>query len=75
VGKTVGKYTLYLGGRLLGDRLAFLYKDLVRLEDIVATLLPVLTRFKTDRRPGETFGDFCHRIGPAGLQALARRSA
>jgi len=69
VGKTVGKYTVYLGGRLLGDRLAFLYKDLVRLEDIVATLLPVLTRFKADRHPGETLGDFCHRIGPAGFQA------
>jgi len=67
VGKTVGKYTLYLGGRLLGDRLAFLYKDLVRLEEIVPTLVPVLTRFKNDRNPGETLGDFCHRIGSGGL--------
>jgi len=67
VGKTVGKYTIYLGGRLLGDRLAFLYKDLVRLEEIVPTLVPVLTRFKAERNPGETLGDFCHRIGSAGL--------
>ncbi|MCR4413600.1 MAG: NADPH-dependent assimilatory sulfite reductase hemoprotein subunit, partial [Thermoguttaceae bacterium] len=29
VGKTAGKYTVYVGGRLLGDRLGFVYKDLV----------------------------------------------
>jgi sulfite reductase (ferredoxin) len=68
VGKTAGKYTVYLGGRLLGDRLGFVYKDLVRLEEIVPALVPVFDRFQRDRRPGETLGDFCHRIGPAALQ-------
>lgn len=68
VGKTVGKYTIYLGGRLLGDRLAFIFKDLVRLEEIVPGLVPVLNRFKAERHDGEGLGDFCHRIGIAGLQ-------
>ena len=71
VGKTAGKYTVLLGGRLLGDRLNFVYQDLVPEEDIVATLTPVLLYFKQNRAPGETFGDFCHRQGPDNLRAWA----
>lgn len=70
LGKTAGKYTIYLGGRLLGDRLAFVFKDLVRLEDVVSTLRPVLAAYKAQRHDGETLGDFCHRLGTAGLLAL-----
>jgi sulfite reductase (ferredoxin) len=69
VGKTAGKYTLFLGGRLLGDRLNFVYKDLVPEEEIVSTLTPVFVYFKQDRQPGETFGDFCHRKGVEDLLA------
>jgi sulfite reductase (ferredoxin) len=69
VGKTAGKYTIFLGGRLLGNRLNFVYKDLVPEEDVVATLVPVFMYFKHDRQPGEGFGDFCHRKGAADLAA------
>lgn len=69
VGKTAGKYTVFLGGRLLGDRLNFIYKDMVPEEDVPATLLPVFVYFKQDRQPGETFGDFCHRKGVDDLLA------
>ncbi|HQU42028.1 MAG TPA: NADPH-dependent assimilatory sulfite reductase hemoprotein subunit [Pirellulales bacterium] len=69
VGKTAGKYTLFLGGRLLGDRLNFVYKDLVPEEQIASTLTPVLVYFKQDRFPGETFGDFCARKGADDLLA------
>jgi sulfite reductase (ferredoxin) len=75
VGKTVGKYTLYLGGRRLGDRLAFVYKDLVPLAEIVPTLVPVLTAFQRARLHGETLGDFCHRLGREGLDAATRADA
>jgi sulfite reductase (ferredoxin) len=71
VGKTAGKYTVLLGGRLWGDRLNFVYQDLVPEEEIVSTLLPVLIFFKRDRAPGETFGEFCHRHGPEKLLAWA----
>lgn len=71
VGKTAGKYTIFLGGRLLGDRLNFLYKDLVPEDEVVSTLVPVLLYFKQDRTPGETFGDFCHRKGAENLLAWA----
>jgi sulfite reductase (ferredoxin) len=60
-GRTKDKYTIYLGGRLLGDRLGFVYKDVVPFAEIVPTLVPVFTRFKAERQDGETFGDFCNR--------------
>lgn len=71
VGKAAGKYTIYIGGRLLGNRLNFLYQDLVPAEDVVATLVPVLEYFKQDRLKGEGLGDFCHRKGREELLAYA----
>jgi sulfite reductase (ferredoxin) len=75
VGKTVGKYTVLVGGRLLGDRLNFIYKDLVPADDVVPTLVPLFIYFKHDRQPGETFGDFCHRKGAADLAAWTEHYA
>lgn len=69
VGKTAGKYTVFVGGRLLGDRLNFIYKDLVPEEEVVSTLRPLFIYFKQSRHPGETFGDFCHRKGAENLLA------
>lgn len=63
-GRTVGKYAVYLGGSRLGDRLAFLYKDLVPLDQLVPTVRPVLEQFRDQRQVGESFGDFCRRIIP-----------
>jgi len=69
VGKTKEKYTIFLGGRLEGDRLNFVYKDLVPEKEIVPTLVPVLEYFKEAGQEGETFGDFCYRIGAEELLA------
>ena len=70
VGRSGDKYTLFVGGHVLGDRLNFPLRDLVPRAEIVPTLAPVLERFKEERQPGETFGDFCHRQGAEKLQAL-----
>ena len=35
VGKAAGKYTVFVGGRLLGDRLNFIYKDMVPAAEVV----------------------------------------
>jgi sulfite reductase (ferredoxin) len=63
VGKAVGRYTLFLGGRLIGDRLNFVYQDLVPAADIVPTLVPLFVYFQRERAADESFGDFCHRKG------------
>ena len=75
VGKARGKYTVYLGGRLLGDRLNFVYKDMVPEEEVVPTLAPVLAYYKGARKNGETLGDFCLREGPETLAARAEECA
>jgi sulfite reductase (ferredoxin) len=73
VGKTLGKYTVLIGGRLLGDRLNTVYKDLVPEAEVASTLVPLLVYFKQSRQSGETFGDFCHRKGVADLSAWAEQ--
>jgi sulfite reductase (ferredoxin) len=75
VGKTMGKYTVFLGGRVQGDRLNFLYKDLVPAEEVVTELARVLAYFKDARQDGETLGDFCHRKGAEDLLASTERYA
>jgi len=69
VGKTLNKYTIFLAGRLLGDRLARVYLDVVPLDAIVPTLVRVFQLFAAKRRPGESFGDFCHRLGVDAIRA------
>lgn len=71
VGKTRGKYTIYLGGRVLGDRLNFLYKDLVPEEEVAATLAPVFAFYAQARHEGESLGDFCCRQGAERIAAFA----
>ncbi|MEM9186659.1 MAG: NADPH-dependent assimilatory sulfite reductase hemoprotein subunit [Planctomycetota bacterium] len=73
VGKARGKYTLLLGGSRLGHRLNWVYKDMVPQDDVVPTLKPVFELFKSDRTGGESFGDFCHRVGKEDLLATCGR--
>lgn len=67
VGKAKGKYTLYLGGHVLGHRLNWIYKDMVLAEEVVPTLKTVFELFKAEREAGEAFGDFCERVGKDAL--------
>ncbi|MEX2027601.1 MAG: NADPH-dependent assimilatory sulfite reductase hemoprotein subunit, partial [Pirellulaceae bacterium] len=71
VGRARGKYTIFLGGRLLGDRLNFEYKDMVPEEDVIGTIAPVLAYYKSAKGGGETLGDFCLRQGKEALLARA----
>jgi sulfite reductase (ferredoxin) len=58
-----GTYTIFLGGRTTGERLNVEYKDYVPFDRVVAELVPVLARYKAERLPGESVGDFCDRVG------------
>ncbi|QDV21836.1 NADPH-dependent assimilatory sulfite reductase hemoprotein subunit [Aureliella helgolandensis] len=76
VGKSIdgksgeGKYTVFIGGNLIGTRMNAVYKDLVLRSDIPATLRPLLICFKENRQAGETLGDFFHRWGMDSLKEL-----
>jgi sulfite reductase (ferredoxin) len=67
-----GTYTIFLGGRTVGDRLNIEFKDYVPFDRVVAELVPVFSRFKAERQDDESFGDFCARLG---VEELARSSA
>lgn len=71
VGRSGDKYTLYLGGSTLGERLSFTFQDLVPREKIVPLLKSVLGKFKQDRNQDESFGDYCDRLGREALCAIA----
>lgn len=75
VGKAKGKYTLYLGGSRLGNQLAFIFEDMVPLEEIASTVRPVFVAFKEHRSDGEAFGEFCSRLGAEKLRSLTEQSA
>ena len=71
VGKARGKYSLFLGGRVLGDRLNFLFDDMVPEEEVAKRLTPIFAFFKEARLEGETLGDFCQRKGKDDLRIFA----
>ena len=69
VGRTKDFYHIYIGGDQPNTRLNILYASLVHFNDLVVTVRPLLEIWRDDRQPGETFGDFCHRVGLEKLRA------
>ena len=63
VGKSPGKYNVYLGAAFNGSRLNILYKANVAATEIVPLLSPIIRRYATERNAGERFGDFVIRAG------------
>lgn len=63
VGKSPGKYNLYLGAAFNGSRLNSLYKANVPEAEIVPVLSPIIKRYALERLDGERFGDFVIRTG------------
>jgi len=70
VGCEPGRYRLFVGGNLQGTRLGRPLCDGLTEAGIAAALAPLFALFAAERRPGESFGDFCHR---AGLERLTRQ--
>ncbi len=62
VGKSPGRYQIWLGGNVAGTRLNTLWKDMVKDPDTENELRPVLTRYAKERNAGERFGDWCDRV-------------
>ena len=62
VGKSPGRYQVWLGGNAAGTRLNRIWKEVVKDEEIVGELRPVLARYAKERTASERFGDWCERV-------------
>lgn len=62
VGKAPGKYQLYLGGNEAATRLARVWKEVVKDEEILDELRPLFARYAQERLKGEHFGDWVARV-------------
>lgn len=70
VGRSMEKYTLFLGGSPAGTRLAKPFLDLVNIQELAPTLRPILAHYRDERQTGEAFGDFVMRVGFDSLREL-----
>jgi sulfite reductase (ferredoxin) len=70
VGRSLDKYTVYLGGSFNGTRLAKPFLDLVHTDKLVPTLRPILAYYRDTRDDGEAFGNFVMRQGFDRLHQL-----
>lgn len=73
VGRAPGKYAIYMGGSVRGDRLAGLFEKSAALEDLISRVRPVLEDFARHRQPGESFSDFFHRTREPGEAPAAEQ--
>jgi len=61
IGKSPGRYNLYLGAAHNGERLNKLYREMLDEAGILTELEPIITAYAKDRQRGERFGDFVIR--------------
>jgi sulfite reductase (NADPH) hemoprotein beta-component len=61
VGTAMGLYNLHLGGDRQGERLNRVYRENLDESAILSELDGWLSRYKSERKTGETFGDFAIR--------------
>jgi sulfite reductase (ferredoxin) len=65
VGMSLDSYVISVGGSAGATRLNTVYREKVKGEEIAGVLSELFRTYAADRRPGEDFGDFCHRAQPA----------
>lgn len=63
VGRSLDKYTIFIGGDPSGTRLNKEYKDMVPREELVQEVRPLLEHYKRERSTNESFSDFWNRVG------------
>ncbi|HEY9627006.1 MAG TPA: sulfite reductase, ferredoxin dependent [Coleofasciculaceae cyanobacterium] len=71
VGQSPESYQIWLGAAPNQTRLSQAYVDNMPIADLEATLEPLFVYFKKNRKKGESFGDFCDRVGFAVLREFA----
>ncbi|GGH23702.1 assimilatory sulfite reductase (NADPH) hemoprotein subunit [Paenibacillus segetis] len=63
IGKSAGKYNMYMGAGFVGDRLNKLYRENIGEQEILEILEPIIHRYAKEREQAEHFGDFVIRTG------------
>ncbi|HEY9651745.1 MAG TPA: sulfite reductase, ferredoxin dependent [Coleofasciculaceae cyanobacterium] len=63
VGSAPESYQIWLGGTPNQTRLARPYTDRMPIHELESFLEPIFVYFKQERKPEESFGDFCDRVG------------
>lgn len=63
VGSAPESYQVWLGGSPAQTRLAQPYVDRMPIHELELFLEPIFVFFKKEREAGESFGDFCDRVG------------
>jgi sulfite reductase (NADPH) hemoprotein beta-component len=63
VGRSLGRYNLYLGAGFTGNRLNSLYKEMLDEKEILQELSAIIPLYAEERNKGESFGDFTVRKG------------
>ncbi|MCT7949902.1 sulfite reductase, ferredoxin dependent [Ancylothrix sp. C2] len=63
VGNAPNTYQVWLGGCPNQTRLAQPYIDRLNIENLETFLEPIFVFFQQKRQAGESFGDFCNRVG------------
>lgn len=71
VGRSLDKYTIFIGGDPSGTRLNREYKDMVPRKDLVHEIRPLLEYFKKERLENESFSDFWNRVGIEDPEQIA----
>lgn len=61
IGKSPGRYNLYLGAAHNGERLNKLYREMLDEAGILTELEPIIAAYAKERQRGERFGDFVIR--------------
>ncbi len=61
VGRSLGRYDLYLGANPRGTRMNRLYRTNITEDDVLASLRPLFERYARERSVDESFGDFVVR--------------
>lgn len=66
IGRSLGRYNVYVGGNLAGTRLSRLYQTDVLAPDLPVLLGDLIVRWQAERGAGEAFGDWATRVELGG---------
>ncbi len=73
VGYSPETYQIWLAGCPNQTRLARVYEEKLKLNDLEKFLEPLFVFFRDKKQESETFGDFCHRVDFDALRKFAQK--